>query len=169
MKKVIRITESDLTNIIRRVIEEQQGEDKTQQCQKIKNRIAKNTRRGERLLRLFPKPFQSIMKKSFDEGAKNGVQAFFTAIPSEIRDEVKTQFAKFKKPKTDSEIETMVVDAESGKKDIQEQPVINAALTPYVKPKRDWRSYIWLVVLLAIIIFIIYDGNRQFDIGGYCG
>lgn len=156
MKKVIRITESDLTNIIRRVIKEQQGEDKTQQCQKIKNRIAKNTRRGERLLKLFPKPFQPIMKKAFEEGKKNGPDAFFTALPNEIRDEVKNRFSKLKKPKTDAELEKMVVDIESKQSNIQEQ-----------QPGPIWFEYAFLIFSLGFMVYIIWGLSRPAE--EYCG
>lgn len=152
--KVIKLTENDLMNIVQKVIEEQGMKKSPEECQKIEKSIERNIKRGERLLRLFPKPFQSIMKKSFDEGTKNGVQAFFTSIPSEIRDEVKNKFAKLRKPQTDSEIETIVVDAESGKKDVQEQ-------------QGSWRDWVWLMGLIAIILFVIWA--RKKNGGEYCG
>lgn len=158
MKKVIRLTEADLTKIIQRVIQEQemaQSKEKSpQQCEMIKKRALKNKSRGERLIKLFPKPLQGIMSKSFDAGIKNGVEAFFSSIPAEIRGEVKQKFDKSRKPKTDQELDVMISKAESGQQDMQEQ-------------KANWRDWVWLMGLLAIIIFVIYLKTK--DYGEYCG
>ena len=84
MKKVIRLTESDLTRIIQRVIEEQEmtqpNKKSPQQCEMIKKKALRNKNRGERLIKMFPKQLQGIMSKSFDNGVKNGVEAFFSSI-----------------------------------------------------------------------------------------
>lgn len=158
MKKVIRLTEADLTKIIQRVIQEQemaQSKEKSpQQCEMIKKRALKNKSRGERLIKLFPKPLQGIMNKSFDAGIKGGVEAFFSAIPTEIRTEVKQKFDKSRKPKTDQELDVMITKAESGQHDMQEQTA-------------NWRDWVWLMGLLAIIIFVIYLKTK--DYGEYCG
>lgn len=158
MKKVIRLTESDLTRIIQRVIEEQEmtqsNKKSPQQCEMIKKRALRNKNRGQRLIKMFPKPLQGIMSKSFDSGIKNGVESFFTSIPTEVRSEVKQKFDKSKKPKTDDELDVIIANAESGQQDMQEQTA-------------SWKDWVWLMVLLAIIIFLIWNGTRNY--GEYCG
>lgn len=158
MKKIIRLTESDLTRIVKRVIEEQEmtqpNKKSPQQCEMIKKRALRNKNRGERLIKMFPKQLQGIMSKSFDNGIKNGVEAFFSSIPTEIRSEVKQKFDKSRKPKSDAELDAMITKAESGQQDMQEQTA-------------SWRDWVWLMALLAMIIFVIYLNTRNY--GEYCG
>ena len=64
------------------------------------------------------------------------------------------QSDKSRKPKSDAELDVMITKAESGQQDMQEQTA-------------SWRDWVWLMALLAMIIFVIYLNTRNY--GEYCG
>ena len=158
MKKVIRITESDLTNIIRTVIEEQQGEDKTQQCQRFAKKRNSLKAKGDRIIRLAPKKIQGMITSIFNKGLEGGPESFKNAIPQNIKAEFQKKIATLKKPKSDSELESMVSNVENDIQNLQEQ----------YAPQSPWvMGSIMILSVLLILVVIIWGMEESSYCMGY--
>jgi hypothetical protein len=144
MKKVIRITESDLTNIIRRVIVEQQ--ENSEQCQKFAKKRNSYKAKGERIIRLAPNKLRGMLTSIFNIGLEKGPQAFKNAIPQEMKSEFQKKIATLKKPKSEMELDALLSDVENEVENIQEQ---FAPQTPYFMA-----VVMGLSVLLILVVLI---------------
>ena len=143
MKKVIRLTETDLTKIIKRVIEEQQ--ENSEKCQKFATKRKSYKAKGERIIRFAPKKVQNMLTSIFNTGLEKGPAAFKNSIPQNIKAEFQKKIATLKKPKSDMEVESMISDVENEVKNIQEQFYGPAWLMPAV---------MILSVLLVLVVLI---------------
>ena len=143
MKKVIRLTETDLTKIIKRVIEEQQ--ENSEKCQKFAAKRKSYKAKGDRIIRFAPKKVQNMLTSIFNTGLEKGPAAFKNSIPQNIKAEFQKKIATLKKPKSDMEVESMISDVENEVKNIQEQFYGPAWLMPAV---------MILSVLLVLVVLI---------------
>jgi HD superfamily phosphohydrolase len=143
MKKVIRLTETDLTKIIKRVIEEQQ--ENSEKCQKFAAKRKSYKAKGERIIRFAPKKVQNMLTSIFNTGLEKGPEAFKNSVPQNIKAEFQKKIATLKKPKSDMEVESMISDVENEVKNIQEQFYGPAWLMPAV---------MILSVLLVLVVLI---------------
>ena len=143
MKKVIRLTESNLVNLIEKVIQEQQQN--YEQCQKFAAKRKSYKAKGERIIRFAPKKVQNMLTSIFNTGLEKGPAAFKNSIPQNIKAEFQKKIATLKKPKSDMEVESMISDVENEVKNIQEQFYGPAWLMPAV---------MILSVLLVLVVLI---------------
>jgi len=143
MKKVIRLTESDLTRIIKRVIEEQQ--ENSEKCQNFAKKRKSYKAKGDRIIKLAPKKAQDMLTLIFNTGLEKGPEAFKNAVPQNIKAEFQKKIATLKKPKSDMEVESMISDVENEVKNIQEQFYAPAWFMPAV---------MILSVLLILVVLI---------------
>ena len=143
MKKVIRLTESNLVNLIEKVIQEQQQN--YEQCQKFAAKRKSYKAKGERIIRFAPKKVQNMLTSIFNTGLEKGPEAFKNSVPQNIKAEFQKKIATLKKPKSDMEVESMISDVENEVKNIQEQFYGPAWLMPAV---------MILSVLLVLVVLI---------------
>jgi len=141
--KVIKLTENDLMNIVQKVIEEQQGEDKTQQCQRFAKKRESLKAKGDRIIRLAPKKIQGMITSIFNKGLEGGPESFKNAIPQNIKAEFQKKIATLKKPKSDSELESMVSNVENEIQNIQEQWA----------PQSPW--VMGSIIILSVLLFLV--------------
>lgn len=143
MKKVIRLTESNLVNLIEKVIQEQQQN--YEQCQEFATKRKSYKAKGDRIIRFAPKKVQNMLTSIFNTGLEKGPAAFKNSIPQNIKAEFQKKIATLKKPKSDMEVESMISDVENEVKNIQEQFYGPAWLMPAV---------MILSVLLVLVVLI---------------
>lgn len=159
MKKVIRLSESELTKIILKVIEEQSTPSKSpEECQMLRKKIDKNKMRAKKVISFAPKGVRDIISKAFDIGLKQGPEAFKNALPMEGKQSLEKKLKSVKKPKTDSEIDQLISIAQSEASNVQEQ--VKSLLGLFVNI-----GMILMVLMVLIIIIRGIDG----DIAGHCG
>jgi len=159
MKKVIRLTESDLVNLIERVLQEQ-SQTESPECQKVKKRINSYKLKGERIIRFAPQKTRAILSSLFQKGIEEGPEAFKKGIPQQMKQDFEKRIKNLRKPKSDSELDLMISDAENEINQIQE-----ASSLPM------WLQYTilissWLFILLVFIWAARNNFNQ--DIGGVC-
>ena len=143
MKKVIRLTESNLVNLIEKVIQEQQQN--YEPCQEFATKRKSYKAKGDRIIRFAPKKVQNMLTSIFNTGLEKGPAAFKNSIPQNIKAEFQKKIATLKKPKSDMEVESMISDVENEVKNIQEQFYGPAWLMPAV---------MILSVLLVLVVLI---------------
>ena len=143
MKKVIRLTESNLVNLIEKVIQEQQQN--STQCQEFATKRKSYKAKGDRIIRFAPQKVQNMLTSIFNTGLEKGPAAFKNSIPQNIKAEFQKKIATLKKPKSDMEVESMISDVENEVKIIQEQFYGPAWLMPAV---------MILSVLLILVVLI---------------
>jgi hypothetical protein len=159
MKKVIRLTESNLVNLIEKVIQEQATPAKTpQECAMLRKKSEKNKMRAQRVISFAPKQLRDIISKAFDAGVKQGPEAFKSALPMEGKQALEKKLKSIKKPKTDSELEQLISAAQSEASNIQEQ--VKSWLGLFVN--------IGMLLMVLMVLIIIIRGADG-DIAGYCG
>lgn len=159
MKKVIRLSESDLVNLIEKVIQEQATPTKTpQECAMLRKKSEKNKMRAQRVISFAPKQLRDIISKAFDTGLEKGPEAFKSALPMEGRQALEKKLKSVKKPKTDSELEQLISAAQSEASNIQEQ--VKSWLGLFINI-----GMLLMVLMVLIIIIRSADG----DIAGHCG
>lgn len=142
MKRTIRLTESDFTRIIRRIIVEQQ--ENPQRCEKFEKKRKSYKAKGERIIRLSPKKAQGILTSIFNTGMEKGPEAFKNAVPQNIKAEFQKKITTLKKPKSERELDAMLSDVENKIENIQEQ------VNPPVM------GYVFLACLLLILVILIW-------------
>ena len=139
----VDFTETDLTKIIKRVIEEQQ--ENSEKCQKFAAKRKSYKAKGERIIRFAPKKVQNMLTSIFNTGLEKGPEAFKNSVPQNIKAEFQKKIATLKKPKSDMEVDSMISDVENEVKNIQEQFYGPAWLMPAV---------MILSVLLVLVVLI---------------
>ena len=159
MKKVIRLSESDLVNLIEKAIQEQSTPSKSpEECAMLRKRSSKNKMRAEKLISFAPKPIREILTKAYQTGLEKGPEAFKSALPMEGKQALEKKLKTVQKPKTDSEIDQLISTAQSEASNIQEQ--VKSVLGLFVNI-----GMILMLLMVLIIIIRAADG----DISGYCG
>lgn len=153
MKKVIRLTESDLTRIIKRVVEEQQ--ENSEKCQNFAKKRKSYKAKGDRIIRLAPKKVQDMLTSIFNTGLEKGPQAFKNAVPQNIKAEFQKKIATLKKPKSDMEVESMISDVENEVKNIQEQ----------FAPQSPWFMITVMSLSVLLILVVLIWGMEE---SSYC-
>jgi hypothetical protein len=143
MKKVIRLTESNLVNLIEKVIQEQQQN--YEQCQEFATKRKSYKAKGDRIIRFAPKKVQNMLTSIFNTGLEKGPAAFKNSIPQNIKAEFQKKIATLKKPKSDMEVESMISDVENEVKNIQEQ---------FYGPPWLMAAVMILSVLLVLVVLI---------------
>lgn len=151
MKKRIRLSESDLVNLIEKVIQEQAKEN-SPECQKLAQKIKSHKAKGEKLINLIPQKLRSTFTTIFETGINEGPEAFKKEIPAQLKTKFEEKISQIRKPKTQSELDTMITKAENDAKNIQEQ---NVWLVPTIM----------ILGLLFIIVQLIRGLMRS---GEYC-
>ena len=154
MKKVIRLTESELTNIIKKVVQEQQ--ENSAQCQKLAQKIKSHKAKGERLINFAPKKVRNMLTNIFEKGINEGTEAFKNAIPQQMKSDFQKKIATLKKPKSDMELDSIISDVENEVKNIQEQFYPPAWFMPTI------------MILGALFILVMLIGGLRSQ-GEYCG
>jgi hypothetical protein len=155
MGKTIRLTESDLTRIIRRVIVEKQ--ENSEQCQKLAQKIKSHKAKGDRLISFAPKKLRNMLSSLFNTGIEKGPDAFKNTIPQEMKSEFQKKIATLKKPKSETELDAMILDVENEVNNIQEQ---------IFTPGTGLMSVIMILCLLFMLVVLIRGLRSQ---GEYCG
>lgn len=153
MKKVIRLSESDLTKLILRVIEEQEN---SEQCQMLAKKIKSHKAKGDRLISLAPKKLRNTLSSIFETGIMKGPEAFKNAIPQQMKQEFQKRVATLKKPKSDMELDSMISNVENEVKNIEEQYYGPSWLMPSI------------MILGALFILVMLIGGLRSQ-GEYCG
>lgn len=143
MKKQIRLSESDLVNLIEKVIQEQANEN-SQKCEKFEKKRKSYKAKGDSIIRLAPKKAQGILTSIFNTGMEKGPEAFKNAVPQNIKAEFQKKLATLKKPKSERELDAMLLDAENQIENIQEQ--VNPPIV----------GYVMLAGLLLVLVMLIW-------------
>ena len=143
MKKVIRLSESKLVNLIEKIIQEQQVN--SEQCQKFAKKRNSYKAKGERIIRLAPNKLRGMLTSIFNTGLEKGPQAFKNAIPQEMKSEFQKKIATLKKPKSEMELDALLSDVENEVENIQEQ---------FYAPPYFMAVVMGLSVLLILVILI---------------
>jgi hypothetical protein len=154
MKKVIRLTESELVRLIQQVITEQET---SPECQKIVRKIESHKSKGNRLISLVPKKYRETFQRIFEIGIEDGPEAFKNAIPQELRQKFEKVISTLKKPKTDAELESMISDVENDARQIKEQFYGPSWLMPTI------------MIAGALFILVVLIIGLKNNAGEYCG
>lgn len=144
MVKQIRLSESDLVNLIEKVIQEQANEN-SQKCEKFEKKRKSYKAKGGSIIRLAPKKAQGILTSIFNTGMEKGPEAFKNAVPQNIKAEFQKKLATLKKPKSERELDAMLLDAENQIENIQEQ-----AGPPQIM------GYVFLACILLVLVILIW-------------
>ena len=145
MKKVIRLSESKLVNLIEKIIKEQ-AQENSPQCQKLAQKIKSHKAKGDRLISFAPKKLRNMLSSLFNTGIEKGPEALKNAIPQEMKSEFQKKIATLKKPKSEMELDALLSDVENEVENIQEQ---FAPQTPYFMA-----VVMGLSVLLILVVLI---------------
>ena len=148
MKKVIRLTESNLVNLIEKVIQEQQQN--YEQCQEFATKRKSYKAKGDRIIRFAPKKVQNMLTSIFNTGLEKGPAAFKNSIPQNIKAEFQKKIATLKKPKSDMEVESMISDVENEVKNIQEQ---------FYGP--DWLMAAVMILSVLLVLVVLIWGRED--------
>ena len=155
MKKVIRLSESKLVNLIEKIIKEQ-AQENSPECQKLAQKIKSHKAKGDRLISFAPKKFRNMLSSLFNTGIEKGPEALKTAIPQEMKSEFQKKIATLKKPKSETELDAMISDVENEVNNIQEQ---------IFTPGTGLMSVIMILGLLFMLVVLIRGLRSQ---GEYC-
>jgi flagellar biosynthesis/type III secretory pathway protein FliH len=159
MKKVIRLSENDLVRLIERVINEQPTQTKSpEECIRLRKKIDIAKSRAQSVIAMAPRQLQDILKKAFETGVNQGPEAFKNALPREARETLDKKIRTTRMPKTNSEIESMMSQAQQEVENIQEQV-------------KSWLGLFINIgmILMVLWVLLIIIGNTGGDIAGYCG
>ena len=154
MKKVIRLTESNLVNLIEKVIQEQ-AQENSPECQKLAQKIKSHKAKGEKLINLIPQKLRSTFTTIFETGINEGPEAFKKEIPTQFKTKFEEKFSQIQKPKTQSDLDTMLSKAENDAKNIQEQFYAPAWFMPTIM----------ILCLLFMLVLLIRGLKSQ---GEFC-
>lgn len=154
MKKVIRLTESELVELIQQVISEQET---SPECQKIIRKIESHKSMGNRLISLVPRKYRETFQRIFKMGIEDGPEVFRNAIPQEFKQKFEKVISTLKKPKTDAELESMISKIESDAQQIKEQIYGPSWLMPTI------------MIAGALFILVVLIIGLKNNAGEYCG
>jgi uncharacterized metal-binding protein len=161
MAKVIKLSESDLKNIIRKIVSEQAKPSKSpEECAMLRKKVEKNKARAQQVINFAPKALREMLRKAFDAGVENGPEAFKAALPKQANEVLSNKLKSVKMPKSDAEIESMISAAEMEAKNPKLQEQVKSVLGLIVN--------IGMILMLLWVILILVR-NTGGDIAGYCG
>lgn len=153
MKKVIRLTESNLVNLIEKVIQEQQQN--FEQCQEFATKRKSYKAKGDRIIRFAPKKVQNMLTSIFNTGLEKGPAAFKNSIPQNIKAEFQKKIATLKKPKSDMEVESMISDVENEIKDIEVKNIQEQFYGP------DWLMAAVMILSVLLVLVVLIWGRED--------
>jgi hypothetical protein len=161
MGKTIRLSESELINLIQKIISEQPTPSKSpEECSMLRRKKQKNILRGQRVINFAPKALRGILKKAFDAGITQGPEAFKAALPQQANDVLNKKMNSVKMPKSDSEIESLISAAEMESQNLNLQEQVKSVLGLIVNIG---------MILMVLWVIVILVRNVDGDIAGYCG
>jgi hypothetical protein len=161
MGKLVRLSEGELVNLIKKILSEQSTPSKSpEECVMLRRKKEKNIARGQRVINFAPKALRSILKKAFDAGITKGPEAFKAALPKEANDVLNKKMKTIKMPKSESEIESMISSAQMEAQNLNLQEQVKSVLGLIVNIG---------MILMVLWVIVILVRNADGDIAGYCG
>lgn len=149
MPRVIKLTETDLVRIVKKVIAEQENTD----CEAIKRRYNRIISVSNRAMNLLPKQLREPVKNSFNSSLKGGnSETFINSLPKEIKSEFIKQKQKFIgkiKNLNDAETQLSQIEVEG----IQEQTFTQPGNISYL----GWIGPAIKIIAILGILYALLD------------